>query len=250
MSHLFDCWPPFCACLQAAGSVALFLDFDGTLATFREHPDLAQLGGPTRRALARLAQNRRAYVCIISGRRLADLRARTRLAGLRQFGLHGWENAISRRLDPEIYTLVEQTRGAIAQKLTELESIVIEQKGPVFSVHYRGAKEETVSRARADVLCALSTAKALRIKCGRQCWEILPSALGDKGSAVRNQLKHLPRKVLPIYVGDDATDEPAFAALWHGITIRVGPNKLSRARFQLRNPAEVRQFLERLAGEL
>jgi trehalose 6-phosphate phosphatase len=236
--------------VQAAGSVALFLDFDGTLAKLQENPELAQLGGATRRALARLAQNSRAHVCIISGRRRADLQAKIRVAGLRHVGLHGWENGVGHTLDPKIHRLVEQTRGTIAQSLQELEGITIEAKGPAFSVHYRGAKKETVSQARADILCALSAAKALRVTSGRQCWEILPTALGDKGSAVRHQLEHLPRRLLPIYAGDDATDEPAFAALSHGITIRVGPNKLSRARFELRDPAEVRQFLERLAREL
>jgi trehalose 6-phosphate phosphatase len=51
---------------------------------------------------------------------------------------------------------------------------------------------------------------------------------------------------LPIYVGDDLTDEPAFRVLRKGITVLVGPRRPTNAHFSLRNPAQVGVFLERL----
>jgi trehalose 6-phosphate phosphatase len=56
--------------------------------------------------------------------------------------------------------------------------------------------------------------------------------------------------LLPIYVGDDASDEAAFAALPSGITVHVGSARHTAARYSLRDPGEVRSFLQRLEGEL
>ncbi|SPF55892.1 hypothetical protein SBA4_7530003 [Candidatus Sulfopaludibacter sp. SbA4] len=80
----------------------------------------------------------------------------------------------------------------------------------------------------------------------REKFVFLPREIGDKGTAVRHQLSRLAGHVLPIYAGDDRTDESAFAALSEGITIRVGRRALTRAQFQLRDPGEVRSFLEKL----
>ena len=63
-------------------------------------------------------------------------------------------------------------------------------------------------------------------------------------------LAGLPASTLPIYVGDDVTDESAFTALKRGVTIRVGLPRRTRARFRLRNPLEVWEFLRRLEKEI
>jgi trehalose-phosphatase len=89
-----------------------------------------------------------------------------------------------------------------------------------------------------------------RLLNGKKVWEILPREVGDKGSAVRRELSRFKYRPLPVYIGDDFTDERAFAALPDGLTVRVGPHSLTRAQFQLRDPAEVRRFLERLEVEL
>jgi trehalose-phosphatase len=62
-------------------------------------------------------------------------------------------------------------------------------------------------------------------------------------------LKDLPRGALPIYLGDDTTDESAFAELRRGITVRVGGHRRTKARFYLRNPDEVMGFLETVEDE-
>ncbi|HEY2017336.1 MAG TPA: trehalose-phosphatase, partial [Bryobacteraceae bacterium] len=87
MRHLFDCWPQVVERLRAAGSVALFLDFDGTLVPFEARPEDVWLSRATRKAMARLAVNRRCHLRIISGRRRADLQTRTGLIHVRHMGL-------------------------------------------------------------------------------------------------------------------------------------------------------------------
>jgi trehalose 6-phosphate phosphatase len=144
--------------------------------------------------------------------------------------------------------VVAQAKHALAHQVRLIPGIRLEDKGAVFTVHYRGAKDPQIGEARTAVRTALASATALRAIPGRMVWEILPRAIGHKGLAVQHQLHLLPRGTLPVYLGDDRTDEPAFGALDHGITVKVGPRSLTRAHFQLRGPTEVRTFLERLVS--
>ena len=77
--------------------------------------------------------------------------------------------------------------------------------------------------------------------------EVAPVAIGDKGVAVRRVLDEPAlRGALPIYFGDDFSDEPAFAAARKGIPILVGKRRTTRAKFSLRGPAEVAEALSRM----
>lgn len=88
----------------------------------------------------------------------------------------------------------------------------------------------------------------LRIVDGDRVWEVMPPENRGKGAAACHAWwLHAP-DALPVYIGNDGTDESAFRELARGITIRVGPARLSRAHFRLRNPADVRRFLELLGG--
>jgi trehalose-6-phosphatase len=91
-----------------------------------------------------------------------------------------------------------------------------------------------------------SFSRWLRVAGGDHTWEVMPYALRGKGHTVRRYLRYVSRHALPIYIGDDAADEPAFAALSQGITACVGPARQTRATFRLRNPVEVRRALENL----
>jgi trehalose 6-phosphate phosphatase len=85
---------------------------------------------------------------------------------------------------------------------------------------------------------------------GDKVWEILPRQIDGKGSTVLALLSQEPPTTLPIFVGDDLTDERAFAVLPHGLTVRVGKNLRTRARFLLRDPEEVKLFLEKFEVEI
>jgi len=250
MRHLFDYWRQIAFRLRAAGTVALFLDFDGTLARLRMRPDEVRLNDSTRHAIKRLARNPRFHIWLISGRRLADVRNRTRISGIRYLGLHGWEGRGRKSLNPETQRLLERAKRKLASQIEHFPGIRIEDKGPVFVVHHRGAPDLQIRRARASLAAFLETLDAnLRVVECKHTWEILPAAIGDKGTAVQHELSLFGRSGVPVYVGDDATDEAAFAALPHGVTIRVGRWSLTRAKFQLRNTNEVRRFLEKLEAE-
>ena len=250
MRHLFQCWTQVSLRLRTARSIALFLDFDGTLTGLLPRPEDVQLKRATRNAVARLAGNPRLRVWVVSGRKRGDVRMRTRIPRVHYLGLHGWENGCRVQLSSETRCLLEKTKRTLATAVCNLRGIWLEDKGPVFSIHYRGASGPEVAQARSAVRAALAAAPVLRVIAGKQVWEILPAAIGDKGRAVQHELNLMQSHAVPIYVGDDQTDEPAFAALAQGITVRVGRHSLTRAKFQLRDTNEVRIFLEKLAAEI
>ncbi|HEY2646448.1 MAG TPA: hypothetical protein VGI34_05720, partial [Candidatus Acidoferrales bacterium] len=77
--------------------------------------------------------------------------------------------------------------------------------------------------------------------------EVAPLSIGDKGVAVRKVLSEpAARGALPIYFGDDLSDEPAFEATRKGISILVGKRRTTRARFCVRGPAEVAAALSKM----
>jgi trehalose 6-phosphate phosphatase len=251
MRRVFDCWSQIASRVRSAGSVALFLDFDGTLAGIRPVPAEVELSGPTRQAIARLASSARVRVWVISGRKRNDVRDKTRVSRAKYLGVHGWEGRPRNSLLAETQRELEHAKRTLAKSVEALRGIWIEDKGSAFAVHYRGASDTESNLARASVRGVMAGLNGrFRLLNGKKIWEILPSEMGDKGSAVRRELIRLEHGTLPVYLGDDLTDESAFAALPDGLTIRVGPCSLTRAQFQLCDPRDVRRFLEKLEAEL
>lgn len=250
MRHLFESWRQVSTRLKKAPTIALFLDFDGTLAGLAAKPRDVWLHPGTRRVLLRLAHRPRMRIWVITGRNLDDIRERVRVPGLHYLGLHGWEKKGNRRISEQSQSFLRQTMAALAPRIEGVEGLWIEDKGATFALHFRGAADLAVKNARAALRSALEPfSQRLRVIEGDQVLEVLPRELAGKGVNARRELRSL-RWAFPIYLGNDGTDEPAFAALARGVTVRVGRRSSSRARFRLRSPAEVRNFLERLEDEI
>lgn len=249
--HLFDCWPQVVLSIRSAKRLVLFIDFDGTLAPLRRRPSgVKPLDLALRRILRELAGHQRLTLYVISGRRLPELRKLAPVPGVRLLGLHGWEGRDIPPLDEE-RRLLRRARQLLDQRLPDTSPIWLEDKGLGLAVHYRGAAQRTVRFARPIVLEVLKVlGPRLHMVQGHKVWELLPLQIDGKGPAVRALLAKLPPRTLPIFVGDDVTDESAFAVLSHGLTIRVGRNPRTKARFRLRNPEEVKVFLRKLQAEI
>jgi len=249
--HLFDCWPQVVRSIRSAKRLVLFIDFDGTLVPLRRRPsNVKPLDLVSRRILRWLAGHKRLTLYVISGRRLPELRKLAPVPGVRLLGLHGWEGRDIPPLDEE-RRLLRRARQLLDQRLPDTSQIWLEDKGLGLTVHFRGAPQRAVRLARPIVLEVLRVlGPRLHMVQGHKVWELLPRQIDGKGSAVCALLAKLPPRTLPIFVGDDATDESAFAVLSHGLTIRVGRNPRTKARFFLRNPDEVKIFLRKLQAEI
>jgi trehalose 6-phosphate phosphatase len=250
--HASRFWPEICSRVNSARLLTIFLDFDGTLVPFRRRPADVHVPDQVRQTLQRLARHRKVFIAIVSGRRIRDLQSMLALDGLHIFGLHGAEE------QGKIPVLPKKTRLALARAKREaraqlgvLPGIWLEDKVCSLAIHFRGASRAIICEANGSLLRFLAPFRhALFVIEGEKVWEILPREFAGKGATVAALLAAMPRRTLAIYIGDDSSDESAFAALPDQITIRVGRRRASRAQFALRNPAEVIRFLARLEKEL
>lgn len=246
--HLLDAWPKVAPRLARADGVALFLDFDGTLARIRRRPGDARLGEVTRAVLKRMARTP-VLAGIVTGRGLLDVRKRVGVAGIWYAGDHGYclVDPDNRRIS--IANAVERARIARARRrlsraLASMPGIVFDSKAASLAVHYRGASATSSRLAEQAVRSAVEAEPGLRVLPGKKVWEILPGNRVDKWTAVQLILRRSRRKPRTlVFVGDDVTDESVFESM-RGISVFVGSGRRTAARFWLRSPGEVRQFLQ------
>jgi trehalose-phosphatase len=245
--HLFDHWEQVQRRIVSADRLVLFLDFDGTITPLRPKPDDVKLKQSTRLVLRRLARHPSVTLCFVSGRPRVDLKNLVKVSGALYVGLHGWERDAGKRSTIAAPHVLRRARRLLVVRLAGLPHVKVGDKGPCFDVHYHGATDATIRKARAIVYGVFRSLRGhARILKGRDVWEFLPREFEGKGAAVRDLLAEIPSPVLPVYVGDDTTDEFGFGAVPNGITIRVGKPRRTRARYELRNPEEVISFLQKL----
>jgi trehalose-phosphatase len=234
-----------------APRLALFLDFDGTLARIVDDPAEACLDAPTREVLEALADRDEILVTIISGRSAPDLRMRVGIEKAVYAGNHGLEISgpglefTEPRAAASRESLARLSE-ILVRKLDGMPGVLVEYKGLSVGVHYRLASPATVRDALRTVSEEVSRDfSAFRQISGKRVLDILPCTDWNKGAAVvwiGQRDPGGPR--LCVYLGDDRTDEDAFRHLRDGITIHVGdPPGETSARYYVAGPAQVAKFL-------
>ena len=204
-----------------------------------------------RSIVSTLARKPRVRVWVISGRRRADVRDRVRISGVRYLGLHGWEGHQNAAIKEETRQVLECLKTRARHIVKNASGTWLEDKDMVLTIHHARASACDVLRIRQEMTRAILPLNGLfRGIAGERGFELLPAELGNKGTAVRHELAAAGQAALPVFVGDDAVDEPAFASLASGITIRVGRPCRTGARFRLDDVKQVRTFLERLNQEI
>lgn len=247
------------------GRPAVFYDFDGTLSDIVNDPDAACLVDGAAEALRQLAA--RCPVAILSGRDLADVTARIGLPGIWYAGSHGFEltapDGTHHQNDAAAAAIpvLERAAAELRDQLGSIPGVLVEHKRFGVAVHYRNAARDRVGEVAAAVRAA-GRRDELRVTTGREVIELRPDMDWDKGKTLCWVMEHLressPHALVPIYVGDDITDEDAFDAVLQGdvrgvpILVRHGEDgdRTTAAKFALDSPAQVSEFTGRLARQL
>jgi trehalose 6-phosphate synthase/phosphatase len=231
----------------------LFVDYDGTLTPIVAHPRRAHLSARIKRVLERLA--RAMPVVVLSGRGREDLMHKVGLRGVVYAGSHGFDISSADGLRHEVAAeFIPIMRGAaehLRHATAQIEGVLIEEKRFSVAVHYRMAPHADAIRISRAIDDLLAREPRLQKRYGKKVIELRPAVDWDKGQAVSWICRELgleAEEILLIYLGDDLTDEDAFAALGkHGLSVVVAQSpRPTRAQFSLRGVPEVRVFLERL----
>lgn len=243
--------------LADGSPILIGLDFDGTLTPIRPRPDMVELSEDVRATLARLAAVPRVSVAIVSGRGLRDLVGRVGLSGLIYAGNHGLEiegPGLS-FVEPTAASLsgrLEEIAQAISTRLADVAGVLLERKGLTASVHYRNVepgRRDDVAWIVASVVS--SDPDRFVVTAGHRVWEVRPRVDWHKGRALAWIMDRLggPGSLRTLYLGDDRTDEDAFAVLPpDAVTVRVGePSAPTLARYRLSDTDAVKGFLNRLS---
>ena len=235
--------------------LAVFLDYDGTLTPIVARPELATLPEAMAGVLRALAA--RCPVAILSGRDLADLQQMVTLDGVVYAGSHGFDVDAPEELGGrfrrggDFAGVLAAARARLKEAVAPIAGAWVEDKAFAVTLHFRQVAPEDVPAVEAAFAGVAEAFPDLRRTGGKKVLELRPNVEWDKGRALQMLLERIDRSGphVPLFVGDDETDEDAFRAVaGSGIGIRVGdPHVASAAEYFLADTDEVGTFLERLA---
>jgi trehalose 6-phosphate phosphatase len=227
---------------------AYLFDIDGTLSPIAESPAAAAVDPALRRLVDILHRATDGAVALVSGRSLADIDRMFPGGGIAAAGQHGAEwrdpsGKVHRIVVPAAE--IDRIRLALTAVVAVHPGLFLEDKGLSFAVHYRSAPQLGSYVHRVVRAIHEGLGEGFVLQSGKRIVEVLPAAAA-KGSAVRTFMKVAPfAGRTPVFVGDDAADEHAFAAVddLGGISIKVGRGP-TVARYRLASVAAVRDWLE------
>lgn len=235
--------------------VIVFLDYDGTLSPIVARPEDATLSSETRDTLIGLADQ--CTVAVVSGRGKSDVESRVGIDNLYYAGSHGFEISGPQGVQlehpeaQELLPLLDEAEKELTKKLAPVDGAQVERKKYAIAVHYRNVHEKDADTVAEIVDETAARYEGLRKGTGKKVFELRPQIEWDKGTALLWLLSTLGLErpeVVPLYLGDDLTDEDAFRVLTlRGIGIVVGEGtRHSDAQYRLANTDEVREFLRTL----
>jgi len=193
-------------------------------------------------------------VAVVSGRALGDLRARVRVSGVVYGGCHGLEivgPGLRFRHPRARAAPVAAVRRRLVSGAHAIPGVRVEFKRLVVSLHYRAVVPSRHAAVRALAASVARAVPGFVVVPGRRVFDFVPRVRWDKGRAVcwivgRARRALAPGPPVVLYVGDDTTDEAAFAAVGRGgITVHVGDGP-TRAAHTVRGVREVHSLLRRL----
>ncbi len=235
--------------------VALFLDVDGTLLDIAAAPEKVVVPEGLVETIARLERALGGALAIVTGRTLADLDQlfyplRTRAAGVHGAEMRYAPDAVATE-SPAAAAMPAGLWREFAVATLAFSGVQLENKRYSFTAHYRAAPQAAAPlRAALQAVLARHAAQGFELADALSAYEIRRRGV-DKGEAVRQFMARAPfigRR--PVFVGDDVSDEDGFRSVAdrRGLAFSVGATR-SEVDHVFADPANVRQWLERLAAQ-
>jgi trehalose-phosphatase len=242
------------AALLSGKRLVFFLDYDGTLTPIVERPELAVMSQEMRRVVKYLSE--KYTTAIVSGRGRDVVENFVKIPGLFYAGSHGFDikgpqMSLIQPAARETIGLILEIIEKLKKEIGDIEGVIIEDKKFSVGVHYRLASENSLPSIKKSLDNIISQYNQLRMMSGKKVFEILPAFPWNKGKAVcwiMEALKVTWKDSTIVYIGDDTTDEDAFAMIRsRGVGILVAQEpKASAADFLLETPEEVKKFFEKI----
>lgn len=237
-----------------AATLAVFLDFDGTLVEIVERPDMVEISPETLAALTRLYRGLNGAVAVITGRAIGDVDRFLSPLKLPVAGVHGLERRLTggevRGAAVDSESLDAVTAGLQAFVAAAPSGLILEPKAGSIALHYRARPE-----LEGDCVQAMDDAvhgvEGLHVLRGKMVIEARVDGT-DKGGAVAEFLAEPPfAGRMPFFAGDDVTDEFAFDTVnkSQGISVKIGPGDTA-ARYRADSTDQFLRWLRALANEL
>lgn len=243
---------------QIRNRLFLFFDFDGTLVPIQNDPYSCLLDEEIKTYLKKIVKKDTCNAGILTGRSLKDIRKRVNIRGLFYAGNHGLEitGPQLKFIHPEVKPLlkvIKKAKETLQKSISHLQGVFIEDKGISFTVHFRMAdrKDRRLVKSILDkTLIREFDNGILKVLKGKKILEVAPNIDWNKGKAVQYMLRLYNKdKFLPLYIGDDLTDETVFSALKGcGITVRVGYSKKTDAEYYIKSQREIHKFFKKMCG--
>lgn len=242
-----------------AKQVAVFLDYDGTLTPIVSRPELAVLSTEMRQVVRELGD--RCPTAILSGRGREDVQSLVQLDSVYVAGSHGFDIAgpsgtsVRHEVDQSLRPIMKNVASRLEKESAGIEGALVEYKAFSVALHYRLVQADRIPELEGMVDRVVGEHPQLRKAHGKKVFEVRPKLDWDKGKALRwllNALDLAREDVIPIYIGDDTTDEDAFSAIRGdgiGVVVTEAPRPTA-ASYALQSPDEVRIFLRMLVSFL
>jgi trehalose 6-phosphate phosphatase len=252
-SERHNSWDIIARKLCSASGIYLFLDYDGTLTPIRRTPSAALLASATENILQHLAQLPGVEVAIVTGRSMEDIRRLVRVENIGFAANHGFNiyNNGTEWIHPQALSQIQilsRLHLILRNTLIGFPKAYIENKQFTLSIHYRNVAQQDLRSLKSLITKTVYTFDpSLRITRGKKVLEVRPQITWGKGEAVLEMLhsSKTRQRMVPIFVGDDTTDEDVFRVLRSkGITIRVGKSATTYAQYYVQDVDEVKHLLQ------
>jgi len=237
----------------SGGLYAFFFDVDGTLAAIEAQPDQVTIPARVRQHLQQISNLSHGALALVSGRPIAQLDKLAAPLEAPAAGVHGAERRDAtgqthRHALPD--TVASALQNELEQAFSQWPGAVLEAKGMAFALHFRNAPEhEPAIMQLAEKI--VNRFSELTLQPGKCVVEIKPRGI-DKGEAINTFMQEAPfAGRIPVFVGDDLTDEKGFLAVnaLQGLSVKVGEGP-TEARYRLPDTEAVWQWLEQLLLQL